>query len=96
MIFLAFLVGLYPMPGRTVPVQLGARLLAGGSSGAAPGYGPGSPFLGLALGVGGAVIGTLGGSAARALSATFGSDRRAALIEDAIAIAGALLVLAQL
>ena len=80
-----------------MPVQFGARLLTGGVSGAAIGYGLGSPLLGLALGLGGAVIGTLSGAAARArLSAAFGSDRPAALIEDAIAIAGALLVFAEL
>jgi uncharacterized membrane protein len=84
-------------PSRKVPVQFGARLLSGGASGAAIGYSLGSPFLGLALGIGGAVIGTLGGAAVRArLSATFGSDRPAALIEDTIAIAGALLVFAEL
>jgi uncharacterized membrane protein len=40
----------------------------------------------------GAVIGTLGGHAFRArLAAAFRNDRLAALIEDAVAIAGALL-----
>ncbi len=45
----------------------------------------------LVAGVVGAVIGTLGGRAvARQLAAAFGSDRPAALIEDAVAIVGAL------
>ena len=45
------------------------------------------------VGTVGAVIGTLGGRAARAaLARTFGSDRPAALLEDAIAIGAALLV----
>ena len=84
-------------PSRKVPVQFGARLLTGGASGKAIGYGLGSPFLGLVPRIGGAVIGTLGGSAARArLSATFRSNRRVALIEDGIAIAGASLVFAEL
>ena len=39
------------------------------------------------------MIGTLGGSAVRGqLAAAFGSDRPAALIEDAVAIGGALLI----
>jgi uncharacterized membrane protein len=39
------------------------------------------------------VIGTLGGRAFRgALASAFGSDRPAALIEDAIAIGGAALI----
>jgi uncharacterized membrane protein len=49
--------------------------------------------VGALLGVAGAVAGTLGGRAARAkLAAAFGSDRPAALLEDAVAIAGAALV----
>lgn len=82
-------------PSRKVPVQFGARLLTGGVSGAAIGYGLGSPLVGLALGLIGAIIGTLGGAAVRArLAAAFGNDRPAALIEDAVAIAGAVLVIA--
>jgi uncharacterized membrane protein len=84
-------------PSRKVPVQFGARLVTGGASGAAIGFGLGSPLVGLVLGIGGAVIGTLGGAAARArLAAALGRDRPAALIEDAIAIAGAALVFAVL
>ena len=80
-------------PSRKVPVQFGARLLTGGLSGAAIGLGLGSPLLGLALGIIGAVIGTLGGASARTrLSASFGRDRPAALIEDATVIAGTVLV----
>ncbi|HYN09856.1 MAG TPA: hypothetical protein VES67_20905 [Vicinamibacterales bacterium] len=75
-------------PSRTVPVQFGARLIMGALSGAA--------IAGLAgglLGIVGAVIGTLGGRAFRArLAATFGSDPPAAFIEDAVAIAGAALI----
>ncbi len=80
-------------PRRTVPPQFGVRLLTGGISGAAIGYAVSAPLAGLALGVVGAVIGTLGGAAARAgLTAAFGADRPAALIEDAVAILGAVLV----
>jgi uncharacterized membrane protein len=43
------------------------------------------------------VIGTIGGYAFRArLAAAFGSDRPAALLEDAIAIGGAFLIVAAL
>ena len=84
-------------PSRTVPPQFGARLVSGGLCGAAIGYGLASLWIGLALGIVGAVIGTLGGAAARGrLAAAFGSDRPAALIEDAVAIGGALLVYAAL
>jgi uncharacterized membrane protein len=82
-------------PSRKVPVQFGARLFSGGVSGAAIGLAGAGWLPGLAAGVVGAVIGTLGGAAARARLATaFGSDRPAALIEDAVAVAGALAVAA--
>ncbi len=80
-------------PSRTVPIQFGTRVLTGGLSGAAIGASGGALATGLAAGVAGAVIGTLGGRAFRARLATaFGSDRPAALIEDALAIGVALLV----
>jgi len=73
---------------RKVPPQFAARLISGGLSGAAIGVGAGSWPIGLALGVAGALIGTLGGAAARAKLATaFGRDLPAALTEDAVAIA---------
>jgi uncharacterized membrane protein len=78
-------------PSRTVPIQFCARLLTGGLSGAAIGAGSGALVSGLVAGVAGAVIGTLGGRALRAqLAGAFGSDRPAAFIEDALAIAAAL------
>jgi len=80
-------------PSRKVPQQFGARIVSGGLTGAAIGIGTGSWVIGLVLGVAGAVIGTLGGAAARARLATaFGSDRPAALIEDAVAILGAVAI----
>jgi uncharacterized membrane protein len=58
------------------------------------GYGIGTPSQGIVLGVVGAVVGTYGGAALRArLATTFGSDRPAALIEDAVAIFLAVLVI---
>jgi uncharacterized membrane protein len=76
-----------------VPVQFGARILAGALSGAAIGAARGAAVGGLLAGGTGAVIGTLGGRALRARLATaLGSDRPAALIEDAVALGGALLI----
>lgn len=83
-------------PSRTVPPQFGARLVSGGLSGAAIGAAHGL-LIGLVAGIVGAVIGTLGGRACRArLASAFGSDRPAAFIEDAVAIAGAFLILVAL
>lgn len=84
-------------PSRTVPPQFGARIVAGGLSGAAVGYVTGAPLFGLLLGVIGAVIGTLGGARLRArLALAFGKDRPAAVIEDVLAIGLAVLVVALL
>jgi uncharacterized membrane protein len=80
-------------PSRTVPVQFGARIATGALSGAAIGTAGGAVIGGLLAGIIGATIGTLGGRVFRArLAAAFGSDRPAALIEDAVAIGGALLI----
>ncbi len=74
-------------PSRKVPVQFAARILSGALCGAAIGIGQSAMLAGLALGVAGAVIGTLGGAWARGkLAAAFGRDTPAALIEDAVAI----------
>jgi uncharacterized membrane protein len=84
-------------PSRTVPVQLAARLISGGVCGAAIGAPQGIVPLGFLAGVAGAALGTYGGSALRSrLAQAFGSDRPAALVEDAIAIAGACAVVAAL
>ena len=78
---------------RTVPVQFGTRIVSGALTGAALGIVAGSLIIGAVLGAAGAVIGTLGGRAARAaLARKFGNDRPAALLEDVIAIAAAFLV----
>ncbi len=80
-------------PSRTVPIQFGTRILSGAVTGAALGVVAGSLVIGAVLGIAGAVIGTLGGRAARAtLARKFGNDRPAALLEDAVAIAAAVLV----
>jgi uncharacterized membrane protein len=80
-------------PSRKVPAQFGARILNGGLSGAAIGFAADNWVIGALLGVIGAVIGTLGGSAVRArLAAAFGRDLPAALIEDVVAIAAAVAI----
>jgi uncharacterized membrane protein len=80
-------------PSRKVPVQFGARIVTGGFCGAALGAGGGSLIGGLVCGIAGAVIGTFGGAAMRSsLAKAFKKDLPAALIEDLIAIGGALFI----
>ncbi len=80
-------------PSRTVPIQFGTRILVGGLTGGAIGASGGALVIGVIAGIVGAIIGTLSGRAVRArLAAAFGSDRPAAVIEDAIAIGGAFLI----
>lgn len=84
-------------PSRKVLQQFGARILTGALAGAAIGAGGGMLAGGAILGAIGAVIGTLGGAAIRArLAAAFGRDRPAALIEDLVAMTGAVLVVLSL
>jgi uncharacterized membrane protein len=84
-------------PSRTVPVQFGTRIVVGALCGGAIGAGSEALVPGLVAGLLGAVIGTLGGRAFRGwLARAFGSDRPAALIEDAIAIGGAFLIVVSL
>ncbi len=85
-------------PSRKVPVQFGTRLLSGGLAGAAIGAGQDQLVGGLIAGVVGAVIGTLGGYEARSrlVKATGGRDFPIALLEDAVAIGGAYLIVTSL
>jgi uncharacterized membrane protein len=84
-------------PSRTVPMQFGARLLTGGLSGAAVGAASGGLVFGAIAGIVGAIAGTLGGRAFRGwLARLFGNDHPAALIEDALAIGGAYLIVSAL
>jgi uncharacterized membrane protein len=83
-------------PSRKVPVQFGARVFSGALCGAALGVASGAMLVGLLLGATGAVIGTLGGAAARArLAAAFGKDLPAALLEDLVAVGGAILIVSR-
>jgi uncharacterized membrane protein len=80
-------------PSRKAPVQFGGRIVSGGLAGAAVGLSTGALIPGVVLGVLGAVIGTLGGAWARGrLAGAFGRDLPAALIEDAVAVGGAALI----
>jgi uncharacterized membrane protein len=80
-------------PSRKVPIQFGTRIVSGALSGAAIGAAGGSLALGAVAGAVGAVIGTYAGAAVRArLAASFRRDLPAALIEDVVAVVGALLI----
>ena len=84
-------------PSRTVPIQFGTRILVGGLTGGAIGASAGSLGMGVVAGMIGAIVGTLGGRAARGrLADAFGSDRPAAIVEDLIAIGGAVLIVSAL
>lgn len=77
-------------PSRKVPMQFGARIVTGALAGALL---PGSWIIGLILGAIGAAIGTYAGADIRGrLAKAFGRDLPAALIEDVVAILGALLI----
>lgn len=83
-------------PSRKVPPQFIARIVMGGLSGAVIGAAHEALVIGLLCGAVGAVIGTLGGSAVRGkLAAMFGKDLPAALLEDAVAILLALIVVSK-
>jgi len=80
-------------PSRKVPPQFITRVLMGGFSGAAIGMTSGVWIGGLVAGAIGAVIGTLGGADIRGrLAKAFGKDLPAALIEDAVAVFGAIAI----
>ena len=84
-------------PSRKVPPQFAARVVMGGFSGAAIGLALGNLWIGFFCGAAGAVIGTLGGAAVRGkLAAAFGKDLPAGLLEDAIAILGAYLIVSHI
>jgi uncharacterized membrane protein len=81
-------------PSRKAPAQFGARLITGALSGATIGAAGGMSIAGLVAGPIGAVIGTLGGYEARKrlVAATGGRDLPIALLEDAVAVLGALVI----
>jgi uncharacterized membrane protein len=81
-------------PSRKVPMQFGARIVTGGLCGTALGASGGTWIAGLVAGVIGAIAGTLGGSEfrTRMVARTGGRDLPIALLEDAIAIGGGILI----
>ena len=80
-------------PSRKVPPQFGARIVTGAIAGGAIGANANAIVTGLLLGGVGAVVGTLGGAAFRGrMARSFGRDLPAALIEDGIAVLGAILL----
>jgi uncharacterized membrane protein len=84
-------------PSRKTPPQFITRIITGAFSGAAVGAARQSLTIGLIAGAIGAVAGTLGGSAVRTkLAETFGKDLPAALLEDAVAIILAIVVVTRL
>jgi uncharacterized membrane protein len=85
-------------PSRKVPVQFGARIIVGAVAGAAVGISGGQWVGGLVAGAIGAVVGTLGGYELRTrlVAATGGRDLPIALLEDGVAIVGAILIVSAL
>ncbi len=84
-------------PSRKAPPGFIARIVTGAVSGAAVGATGGSWMVGLVAGVIGALAGTFGGYEfrVRLVKATGGKDLPIALLEDAIAIGGAFLIVSR-
>ena len=83
-------------PSRKVPMQFGTRIFVGALCGAALGASGDALIGGLIAGVLGSIAGTLGGAEFRSrLAKAFGKDLPAGLLEDAIAIGGALLIVSR-
>ena len=84
-------------PSRKAPLGFGGRIVTGALCGGAVGATGGALMAGLVLGVLGAVAGTLGGYECRVrlVKATGGNDLPIALLEDAIAIGGAFLIVSR-
>lgn len=74
-------------PSRRQPLSFVIRVLSGALVGATVGASGNQIVLGAVAGAAGAVVGTLGGYAARMkLAALFGRDYRAAVLEDLVGI----------
>ena len=85
-------------PSRKVPPQFIARIVTGAFSGAALGASRQALIGGLIAGAVGAVVGTLVGSEfrMRMVKLTGGKDLPIALLEDAIAILGGIMIVSHL
>jgi uncharacterized membrane protein len=84
-------------PSRKAPMAFGARIVTGALCGAALGATADAWIGGLLAGVLGAIAGTLGGYEfrARLVRAIGGNDLPIALLEDAIAVGGAFLIVSR-
>ena len=84
-------------PSRKTPVPFTVRIVTGALSGAAIGASGGVLIGGLLAGAAGAVVGTLGGYGLRVrlVRATGGKDFPIALLEDAVAICGAVWIVSR-
>jgi len=85
-------------PSRKAPPGFIARIVTGALCGAALAAGDGGLIAGLLAGVLGAIAGTLGGYEfrARLVRAIGGKDLPIALLEDAIAVGGAALIVSRI
>lgn len=85
-------------PSRKTLPQFGARILSGALCGGAVALGLGGMVaIGALAGISGALVGTLVGAAGRAaLARALGKDLPAALLEDAVAVGGAALLVSRL
>jgi len=83
-------------PSRKIPMQFGARIVMGALSGAALAASGGVWIAGLVAGIVGAIVGTFAGAELRGrLSLAVGKDLPIALLEDGVAIGGALLIVSR-
>ena len=83
-------------PSRKIPIQFGARIVTGALSGAALAAPTGGWIAGVVAGIVGAIVGTLAGAELRGrLSRVIGNDLPVALLEDVVAIGGALLIVSR-
>ena len=83
-------------PSRKIPMQFGARIVTGALSGAALAAPTGGWIAGVVAGIIGAIVGTFAGAELRGrLSRVVGNDLPIALLEDVVAIGGALLIVSR-
>ena len=84
-------------PSRLVPPQFAGRVVMGAFTGSAIGLSQEHLVIGALSGIVGSVVGTLGGAKARAYAAElFGRDLPAALLEDLVAVALAVVAIVTL
>lgn len=84
-------------PSRKTPPQFAGRIVSGALCGAAIATHDAAWAIGLVCGIIGAVLGTVGGFDVRTrLARRFGRDRPAGILEDVVAIIGAVAIVALL